>query len=274
MKKLFTALLILSLLVCTIYATGNDEPKIIDNADLLTDTEEAALSGVAEQITNTFSMDVVIVTVYSLEGKTAEAYADDYFDYNGYGQGSDFDGALMLISMEERQYAVSTCGYGIIALTDYGLDEMSEAFLPHLKSGDYAQAYAVFLNYTSHYLDQAQNNVPVDVYNPLKDGSGMVPAQSDPVSETASHIWVHVLIALAIAGITILILKGQLRSIYSQGGATQYSQSGLQLTVSSDRFLYERTTRTPKPKDNDSDGGSSTHSSSSGRSHGGKSGGF
>jgi len=274
MKKLVSFLLSLCLILSLCLSALASGDLVVDEADLLSDQEESYLENLAENIRRDYAFDAVILSVPSLNGKTAEAYADDYFDYNGYGQGSDFDGALMLISMEERQYAVSTCGYGIIALTDYGLDEMSEAFLPHLKSGDYAQAYAVFLNYTSHYLDQAQNNVPVDVYNPLKDGSGMVPAQSDPVSETASHIWVHVLIALAIAGITILILKGQLRSIYSQGGATQYSQSGLQLTVSSDRFLYERTTRTPKPKDNDSDGGSSTHSSSSGRSHGGKSGGF
>ena len=37
-------------------------------------------------------MRLAVVTVNSLEGKTAEAYADDYYDYNGYGYGENDDG--------------------------------------------------------------------------------------------------------------------------------------------------------------------------------------
>ena len=41
-------------------------------------------------------------------GKTAEAYADDYYDYNGYGYGENDDGLLLLVSMGEREWAITT----------------------------------------------------------------------------------------------------------------------------------------------------------------------
>ena len=61
---------------------------VMDEADLLTDSEEEALSEMLEEISLKQGNDIVVVTVYSLGGKSAESFADDYFDYNGYGQGT------------------------------------------------------------------------------------------------------------------------------------------------------------------------------------------
>ena len=38
---------------------------------------------------NNTSMDIVIVTTDDAEGKSSLAYADDFFDYNGYGVGEN-----------------------------------------------------------------------------------------------------------------------------------------------------------------------------------------
>ena len=73
------------------------------------------------------NVDVVIVTVASIEGKTATEYADDYFDYQGYGYGEKSDGILLLVGMKERVWAISTHGsLGISAFTDAGLDYIKE----------------------------------------------------------------------------------------------------------------------------------------------------
>lgn len=71
-------------------------PRLIDGADLLTDSEEAKLLERLDEISEKYQTDVVIVTNYSLEGKTSTAYADDFFDYNGYGFGENADGILFL----------------------------------------------------------------------------------------------------------------------------------------------------------------------------------
>ena len=63
-------------------------------------------------------MNVVVVTENSLDGKSAQDYADDFFDYNGHGYGDDDSGVLFLIGMDERKWAITTYGYGITAFTD------------------------------------------------------------------------------------------------------------------------------------------------------------
>ena len=60
------------------------KPLLVDNAGLLTEEESNALLNKLEDISQKYENEVGIVTVNSLEGKTAEAYADDYYDYNGY----------------------------------------------------------------------------------------------------------------------------------------------------------------------------------------------
>ena len=66
------------------------------------------------------------VTADTINGETPMAYADDYYDYNGYGAGADNDGILLLLSMEDRDWWISTTGYGIDAFTDYGIDVIGD----------------------------------------------------------------------------------------------------------------------------------------------------
>ena len=65
------------------------KPLLVDDAGLLTEEESSALLNKLEDISQKYENEVGIVTVNSLEGKTAEAYADDYYDYNGYGYGEN-----------------------------------------------------------------------------------------------------------------------------------------------------------------------------------------
>lgn len=60
-----------------------------------------------------------------------------------------------------------------------------------------------------------------------------------------------IIIGVVIGLITVLVMKSQLKSVYKQDSAHAYvTADSLNLSVSTDRFLYENTTRTPKPKDN------------------------
>lgn len=72
----------------------------------MSDSEEAKLDSEIEKIRTNYDFDVVLLTVESLEGYTPEAFADDYYDYNGYGIGDNNDGVLFLISMEERMITI------------------------------------------------------------------------------------------------------------------------------------------------------------------------
>lgn len=239
---------------------------VVDNADLLTQTEENELSKKLQDISDELQFDVVVVTTNSTGSKTATEYADDYFDYNGYGRGSNNDGALFLVDMGDRKWAISTSGYGIEAIVDSALDDMEEEIVPYLKSGDYDGAFNEFADLT------------YDIVNNAKNGKSY---SNSTTSTTKNHknIGTNLIVAFSIgAGISLIIIlvyRSKLKPVKLQKEAKEYIVPGsFNLRRSDDVFLYFNITKVPIPKNNDSDDSGSFHSSSSGSSHGGSSGSF
>lgn len=244
-KRMITVLLILSCLALPILATDPVAPYVVDNAQLLSRQEYDALSDTLESVSRQLQMDVVVVTVPSLDGKSAMAYADDYYDYNGYAP----DGVLLLVCMAEREWWISTSGSASRTLTDAKLDRLSQRFLPSLSAGDYADAFYEFARGVESFAT----------------------ASADTGGISFAVILICIAIGVAAAFIVTGILKGQLKSVRRQNAAGNYIlQGSMELTHSRDMFLYRNVTRRAKPKNN----GSSTHRSSSGRSHGGRGGRF
>ena len=272
-KKLicvFFALFLSVMAVLPVSAAG-DLPRVCDFADLLSDSEETELSDKLDEISERQQLDVIVVTVDSLEGSSIEAYADDFYDYNGYGFGDGRDGIIFLLSMGEREWQISTKGYAITVFTDAGLNYMKDWISMDLKNGDYAAAFTTFANYCDDYITQAATGLPYDVDN--------LPSEPFPYFMLLVFCFA---IAFVIALIATAIMKGQLKSVGSQWKADDYVKSGsMKLTKKNDMFLYRHVERREKPKENTSSsssgssggsgrtGGSTTHKSSSGATHGG-----
>ena len=237
-------------------------PRLVDNADILTDSEEETLNDTLDEISEKQKCDVAVVTVNSLEGKSVEAYADDFYDYNGYGYGDDHSGILFLVAMDDREWHMTTSGYGITAFTDAGLSYMEDQFVSDLSDGEYMEAFSEYASLCDDFLTQAKTGEPYDTGN-LPKG-------------TVSPLWIigDLLIGCAIALIIALIKKAKLKSVKSQVAAAAYEKEGsMQLTEKADRFV-NRVVTTRKIERKTESGGSSTHTSSSGSSHGGRSGKF
>ena len=259
MKKRILPLLCL-LLLCAAMAVpahAAQMPRLVDGADLLADWEETELLDKLDEISTRQGLDIVIVTVPSLYGRDVTAYADDFYDYNGYAP----DGILLLIAEFDREWAISTAGYGITAFTDAGLDYMADRFVGDLSNGWYGDAFHTFADLCDSFITQAGEGRPY--------GRGNLPKQAFNAARS-------LLISLAVGFVTALIvtgvMKSQLKSVRSQSAASQYVEAGsLRITESRDIFLYRQVHR---QKRETGSGGSTGHRSSSGRSHGGRRGSF
>ena len=269
MKKKITALLFaLVLCLCTAVPAfaadgfADEYYRVNDLADLLTDSEEAALLQKLDEISLRQKMDVTIATVNDLDGYSSAAeYADVVYEYCQYGYGTEKDGLLLLISVEDHDWAISTCGYGITAFTDAGIAYIMEQIKPNLADGNYAAAFDTYANLCDEFITQARSGSPFD--------------KGDLPREPLSVIWIpiSIVIGVALALIVVGSMKGKLKTVRSQAAANSYlKKDSLAVTESSDLFLYHTVDRTKREKDNDS--GSSTHTSSSGTTHGGGSGKF
>jgi uncharacterized protein len=242
-------------------------PLVVDDAALLSADEESALSAEAQRLSDAYQMDVVILTAQRLGGKTPRDYAADYFDYNGYGRGPSHDGVMLMLSMEDRDWFILTTGRGINAVTDYGVDVISDDIVPSFSEGDYANGFARFLHDVDVFLKQFQTGRPYDVDKRVQLRSPF---------ERATGIAVYLAIAAAvIAGIVLVIMILGMKTARPKPNATEYVKDGsLNITRSQDIYLYHTQTRVRVPKESSSGGGSSTFRSSSGRSHGGGGGKF
>lgn len=269
MKKKIIALLS-ALVLCLCVAVpafaadgfADEYYRVNDLADLLTDSEEAALLQKLDEISQRQKVDVTVATVNNLDGyNSAAEYADAVYEYCKYGYGDQKDGLLLLISMEDRDWAISTCGYGITAFTDAGIEYIMGQIKPDLSDGNYVVAFDTYADLCDEFITQARNGSPFD--------KGNLPR------EPLSIIWILISIAFGVVLALIIVgsMKGKLKSVHTQTAANSYlKKDSLVITDSSDLFLYHTVTRSKKEKVNDS--GSSTHTSSSGTTHGGSSGKF
>ncbi len=265
-KRVFLILsaFILSVIPVFTVSAAEGAPRLIDEADLLSDSEESALLGSLDEISERQKMDIVVVTENSLEGKSAMEYADDFYDENGYGFGEGRDGILFLVSMEERDWHISTRGYGITTVTDAGREYMSGQLKEDLSGGEYAAAFMAFAGLCDDYITQARNGEPYDVGNLPKEPFWF-----------GGCLGISLGIAFVISLIVTGVMKSKLKTVHSQSGADTYvKRGGLKLTKENDLFLYRHIDRREKPKEEESAGGSDTHTSSSGATHGGGGGKF
>ena len=244
-----------ALCLCMAVCTFASAPRLVDDADLLTASEEAMVLAMLDRVSEETDMDVVVVTVDSLEGRSARSYADDYYDYHDYG----VDGALLLISMAEREWYISTTGEAMYHLTDTELDQIGDGMLSYLSSGNYAEAFLSFAKSVSAYASQSVSTVG-------GSDAGGVTVTEKPLE----GFLVCGVIGIVIGLIVVLIMRGQLKSVRNQNAAANYVIPGsFALTGSYELFLYRNVTRRAKPQN--SGGG---HMSASGRSHGGRGGRF
>jgi uncharacterized protein len=290
MKKLISILLVFlllaSLCVCAA-ATGSDTPLIVDNAGVLTSEQVDDLTQTASDLRDLYEMDVVIVVVADLDGKSAQDYADDYYDYNGYGIGDDYSGMLLLIATESRDWWISTCGEAIYVLTDYGIESIFSDFAGYLSVNDYYHAFETYLDCLPEYFDAYYSGDPIDGYSGNYSGPGSYsPGDADDIiyyeddSTVLLGIISSVFVGCVVSGIAVLIMSGRMNTKLPQNSAGNYlNRSSYQLHAHSDMFLYSNVTKVRRESSSSSSssgggGGSSTHSSSSGRSHGGGGGKF
>lgn len=263
------------------YAAGVVSTEhVYDFAGLLTDSEEELLAGQIDELRYSYDVDAVLLTVDSTNGMSAQSYGEDFFDYNGFGSGSDFSGFLLVVNMNEREYRTVTTGYCLTALTDYGIEMMGEAMMPMLRDGDYYDAFSSYFRTASGYLEDAENG---EIFDDYGDDEGESAGLSWALKSALGDLFVIIVIAVIISLVNVTSMKGKLKTVRQQNMAQSYIRDGA-FTVKNrqDLYLYTTTTRTRVSENSGSSGsrshhsggGSSSHSGSSGRSHGGGGGHF
>ena len=212
-------------------------------------------------------MEVVVAAFETIDGASPMEYADDFYDYNGYGYGENRDGLILIVVMDTSDWWISTRGTAITAFTDAGIDYIGDQIVPYMSAGDFNGAFNAFADQCKTFMAQAATGDPFDVHN--------LPQPPKEPFNAGMAIVIALVVGFIIGKIYTGKLKGQLQSVTAQKAAAGYIRDGsLNVTNARDFFLYRSVTKTAKESDSSSGGGSSTHTSSSGATHGGGGGKF
>ena len=244
-------------------AMANELPKVVDNAGVLSGEEISKLDQSLNAISDSYGLDVVIVTDTNENISSAMDTADDLFDYGGYGVGEDRSGVLLYVNFSTRDWWISTRGYGLYVFTDAGIEYIGEQITDDLGNGNYMDAFSGFASLCEDFIIQAKDGHPYTADN--------LPKGPFPGVEI---LIISVVVGLVVALIYALVLRGQLKSVAPQDSAVDYiTQGSVNVRDAGSIFLYRNVTRTERPKETSSPA-SSTHTSSSGATHGGGGGKF
>lgn len=223
--------------------------KIYDYANLITKDEEEALYNKVQEFINKYDMDMAIVTINSNPKSSSIAYADDFYDYNNFGKGTNKTGLLFLIDMQNRNMWISTTGDAINIYTDSRINTILDYTYDKISNEDYNGCAEQFIDKASYFANKG-----------LTGGSKVV--------TVPKMICNSLIFAGLVTIVFICIGLATHRKPKKKKEASNYITQPLKLSNKLDTFLDKHVSKV-KIETSSSSGGSSTHSGSSGTSHGG-----
>ncbi len=267
MKKIiFTIFLLTILSMSFIFAedTYDNTEYVVDSQNKLSQSEIDDLNNMILEFKEKYRSDIYIIIRDRLyPGKSSRLTAEAIYDDNDFGHGEDKSGVLLMLSMEDRDYAIVTTGKAITALTDYGLGKIEDEFLPYLKKDKYYEGFAEFIDLNTEFFKEYRRGKPFDVNHKYRSSKSRMKAE-------IAIVVISLVIGIFIPFTFTFAMKTAKREKF----AMEYVKEGsFNLNTKKDRYLYSNVTRTKIQKSNSSgsSGGGSTISSSG---HGGSSGKF
>ena len=254
MKKTIRCLLLafmLTLVFCVSVAaaeqTGAQLSYVTDAAELLSENENMRLEKMAESVSQKYGVGIYIVTVEDYREFHSEGvYKATYTIYHQYtmGEGPNRDGIMLLLSMDDRDWAMfcygSRCEY---AFNSYGQQKLEKVFLDNFRDNDWYGGFEDYIKECNSYLEKAAAGKPVRA-------SALIPCL------------IVAGLSLLVAAVIVTVIWEKMNSVSKKVTANAYISEALQLTEQTDRFTHKTTSR--RKIERSSSGGGSSHSESGG----------
>ena len=122
-----------------------DAPRVVDVADIFTDAEESAMEARLSEIRAELGKDIVVFTDVSSYGLGHAVYSADFYDFNGYGIGGEYEGACLFICMDPADRGFWTCCTGPetrALFTEEFANQLDDRLYDYMVNGDYGDGAA------------------------------------------------------------------------------------------------------------------------------------
>lgn len=274
--SLFVALLLILSLCMPVFATSESDTQttsdtnnplvdyfdslvdaefVKDGAYLLSDSEINELNEHCAKLKKQYGTSVYVITTNTTNGKDINSYSESLY----YDKEIDDKSICLVIDMGNRKVDVYATPDAMGEFNDVVREDIYKSLWDELTNNNFAKAAQLFVNGVEHYLDPTTDKEDYLYKEPSKEPKKAIDGKWIVISLIAGF-FISLMISLS--------LKKQLNTVSFQRGAASYVKDGsMNLTNSTDAFLYATVTKTEKPKDNGGKFGGMSSSSGSGGGH-------
>lgn len=211
-------------LILTLSIFGQDKfPElrghVNDYASILTQTQSNELETTLSTYEKNTSIQIVIVTIKSLNDESIEEYTNELANYWKIGQSEIDNGLVILVSLEDRQWRIET-GYGLEAyLPDIICADLGENITDNFKKQQYFEGLRDVVNSTINWLGTFSDEDKAEMTKKIEEKEKM------PTWQIILIALIIILIFIDIAAnggdaLTFAIILSFLNSGGSSGGSS------------------------------------------------------
>lgn len=254
-SKRFSALAVaLFMIICTpICVFAESEYKIIDEAQLLTESELSDINTQLESVSQETGWDVAVYTNNNNVDKSdMKDYCNKYYKENNYGKNSDKRGMLLTIDMSSRHLYIITKGDTMYYFNDERNDKILDDVQADMKRNDY---YGALQTYVTEVEQSYSEGKPTD-----GTFSNLTLAEKDanPLLYVLRHYGIIIAaISLILAFIIVIIINSKYKNNGKKGTYNLGENSKTNLTEKEDIFIDKHVSVTTINTDSSSSGGDS-----------------
>lgn len=262
MKKRIFSLLMALLIVMSLTVTAfadYDGKYVMDENGLLTTEQAEKLEEMAAECSESSGCGVYLVIVDDYETLTGEYLdyraAEKIYEDRNLGFGTNKDGIMLMMSMNDRHLYLLANGVGTDSLSESENEDLRQSITKRFKDDEWYEGFCEYIEKAAGYLYlNASKNSDFDYDSPVYS--------SYKLKSRLLGIGMCFVIGFVVALIVVFVLKAQLRSVAQETDAANYiDKDGLNLSKSYDRFTHRTRTRVYDPPSK-SDSGSSSGGSS------------
>lgn len=238
----FLSLFLLCFLALPSEALAGSGP-VFDQANLLSDQEEAQLSAKIAQLQEEFGFEMGI---YLLDDASLSSSLENDVKYTLAPEDFREDRFIFALNMANRRMAMEINGTARDEISDNQTNDILDYGAPSFTAGQYYDGFMAMLDYTEEHLDGTvkwKENLPI--------------------------LGACILGGLVLAGGITWYMVHQMNTLRPEDRAAAYlNQQEFNVTLNRETFLYRNVTKTPKAKSSGGGGGGGGGRSSGGASRG------
>lgn len=154
-------------------ASGNlvweqlDGTYVKDAAGLMSEQERQTLEEKAQQLASKYGVGVYVLSVddYRSYGGSSniDFWTEKLYLDNKLGLGNGQNGAILVLSMAERDYCLKIYGDdALFAYTDYAQGQLTDRFLSSFRNNDWYGGFSKYMDFGGTILEDAQDGSPME----------------------------------------------------------------------------------------------------------------